>query len=91
MPIDLKLAFKRCHNAIYRSGIDSEDVALDMVRILLSKIEDESSSNEECDFHITPDEYKEDKLLKNACNRVRNLFSKVRCKTIAELFRQIKF
>lgn len=27
-PIDLKVAFRRCHNAIYRSGIDSEDVAL---------------------------------------------------------------
>ncbi len=77
-PIDLKLAFQRCHNAIYRSGIDSEDVALDMVRIILSKIEDESSSKEECDFHITPDEYQDDDLLKSACNRVRVLFSKVR-------------
>lgn len=77
-PIDLKLAFQRCHNAIYRAGIDSEDVALDMVRIILSKIEDESSSNEECKFHITPDEYKDDVLLKSACSRVRILFSKVR-------------
>lgn len=38
IPVDLKLAFRRCHNAIYRSGIDSEDIALDMVRIILSKI-----------------------------------------------------
>jgi len=77
-PIDLKLAFQRCHNAIYRAGIDSEDVALDMVRIILSKIEDESSSKEDCDFHITPSEYKDDDLLKNACQRVRILFTKVR-------------
>ena len=27
VPVDLKLAFRRCHNAIYRSGIDSEDIA----------------------------------------------------------------
>jgi len=77
-PIDLKLAFQRCHNAIYRSGIDSEDVALDMVRIILSKIEDESSSKDECEFHITPDEYKDDDLLKIACKRVRDLFERVR-------------
>lgn len=32
VPVDLKLAFRRCHNAIYRSGIDSEDIALDMVK-----------------------------------------------------------
>ena len=38
VPVDLKLAFRRCHNAIYRSGIDSEDIALDMVRIILSKL-----------------------------------------------------
>lgn len=49
-PIDLKNAFRRCHNAIYRSGIDSEDVALDMVRVILAKIEDESSSSETCEF-----------------------------------------
>lgn len=77
-PVDLKLAFKRCHNAIYRSGIDSEDVALDMVRIILSKIEDETSSKEECEFHITPDEYNDENLIKSACKRVRLLFEKVR-------------
>jgi type I restriction enzyme M protein len=78
IPVDLKLAFRRCHNAIYRSGIDSEDIAFDMVRILLAKIEDESSTNEECDFHITPDEYKNPKMRDAACNRVRKLFYAVR-------------
>lgn len=38
VPIDLKVTFRRCHNAIYRTGIDSEDVALDMVRVILAKI-----------------------------------------------------
>lgn len=77
-PIDLKLAFKRCHNAIYRTGIDSEDVALDMVRIILAKREDESSADDECKFYITPEEF-EDKILKKAaCDRVRDLFNAVK-------------
>lgn len=78
VPVDLKLAFRRCHNAIYRSGIDSEDIALDMVRIILSKIEDEASAQEECDFHITPEEFNDEKACKSACDRVRQLFNKVR-------------
>ena len=78
IPVDLKLAFRRCHNAIYRSGIDSEDIALDMVRIILSKIEDESSANEECDFHITPEEFKDEHSRDAACSRVRKLFYAVR-------------
>lgn len=78
VPVDLKLAFRRCHNAIYRSGIDSEDIALDMVRIILSKIEDESSAKEDCDFHITPEEFKDDPARDVACERVRKLFYAVR-------------
>ena len=78
VPVDLKLAFRRCHNAIYRSGIDSEDIALDMVRIILSKIEDESSAKEECEFHITPEEFASERARDAACTRVRNLFKSVR-------------
>ncbi len=78
IPIDLKLVFKRCHNAIYRTGINSEDVALDMVRIILAKIEDEISSSADCEFHITPEEYGNPELRHNACERVRQLFSYVR-------------
>lgn len=77
-PVDLKLAFKRCHNAIYRTGIDSEDVALDMVRIILAKREDESSAEEECKFYITPEEFDDETLTKAACLRVRNLFVAVK-------------
>lgn len=78
VPIDLKLAFRRCHNAIYRSGIDSEDIALDMVRIILSKIEDEASAKDECDFHITPEEFADEAARNAACARVRRLFNAVR-------------
>ena len=78
VPVDLKLAFRRCHNAIYRSGIDSEDIALDMVRIILSKIEDEASAKDECDFHITPEEFADELSMREACKRVRRLFYAVR-------------
>lgn len=78
VPVDLKLAFRRCHNAIYRTGIDSEDIALDMVRIILSKIEDESSVKEECDFHITKEEFDNEHSRDLACMRVRRLFYAVR-------------
>lgn len=78
VPVDLKLAFRRCHNAIYRTGIDSEDIALDMVRIILSKIEDESSAKDECDFHITPEEFNDVHAHDVACERVRKLFYAVR-------------
>lgn len=77
-PVDLKLTFRRCHNAMYRQGIDSEDVALDMTRVILAKIEDESSSKEECEFHITPEEYADKAARKVACNRARKLFDDVR-------------
>ena len=77
-PVDLKLAFKRCHNAIYSTGIDSEDVALDMVRIILAKREDESTSDEHCKFYITPDEFNDASLRTTACQRVRNLFDAVK-------------
>lgn len=79
-PIDLKVAFRRCHNAMYRAGIDSEDIALDMVRVILAKVEDESSSNDTCDFHITADEYSAPRTKKQACERVRALFRTVRGK-----------
>ena len=78
IPVDLKLAFRRCHNAIYRSGIDSEDIALDMVRIILSKIEDESSAKDECEFHITLEEFSNLRSRDVACARVRKLFEAVR-------------
>lgn len=77
-PVDLKLAFKRCHNAIYRTGIDSEDVALDMVRIILAKREDESSADDECKFYITPEEFLDKNLKAAACARVRQLFAAVK-------------
>lgn len=78
VPVDLKLAFKRCHNAMYRSGIDSEDVALDMTRILLAKHEDEESAEEICQFRMTQEEYDDTEKRTAACKRVRDLFNAVK-------------
>ncbi|MDE7407624.1 MAG: type I restriction enzyme HsdR N-terminal domain-containing protein, partial [Muribaculaceae bacterium] len=77
-PVDLKLAFRRCHNAMYRSGIDSEDVALDMTRILLAKHEDEESADETCKFRMTQEEYDDPEKRHAACQRVRTLFNAVK-------------
>lgn len=78
VPIDLKLTFRRCHNAMFRAGIDSEDVALDMTRILLAKHEDEESAEEDCKFRMTQEEYADKEKRKIACDRVRKLFFDVR-------------
>ena len=49
-----------------------------MVRIILSKIEDEANAKDECDFHITPEEFTNETSRNIACSRVRRLFNSVR-------------
>lgn len=63
---------------MYRSGIDSEDVALDMTRILLAKHEDEESADEICQFRMTQEEYDDPGKRTTACKRVRDLFKAVK-------------
>lgn len=63
---------------MFRAGIDSEDVALDMTRILLAKHEDEESADEDCMFRMTQEEYIDSQKKKVACKRVRDLFASVR-------------
>ena len=63
---------------MFKAGIDSEDVALDMTRILLAKHEDEESADEDCKFRMTQEEYADKNKRKIACNRVRKLFYDVR-------------
>ncbi len=45
-PHNLQPVFRKCHNALYRTGMSSEDVALEMVRILLAKLKDEVNSGD---------------------------------------------
>ena len=76
-PSNLKEVFQRCHNAIYRSGLDSEDVALDMVRIILAKYRDEQNAGSTCEFRCTPEEFATGKGRRRVGDRVHQLFQQV--------------
>lgn len=76
-PRDLKQVFRRCHNAIYGGGLDTEDAALDMVRIILAKYRDEQNSGDVCQFRCTPEEYSTSSGRRLVGNRARRLFNQV--------------
>lgn len=78
IPYNLKPVFVKCHNALYRAGISSEDVAMDMVRIILAKRQDELSLNDDCRFYCTPSEYEDPQGRRKVAERVQTLFSEVR-------------
>lgn len=77
-PHDLVETFKRCHNTLYKVGIDSEDLAMDMVRIILAKYRDETNEGEQCEFRISPLELQSSERRKKVADRVRSLFKQVR-------------
>lgn len=77
-PHDLVETFRRCHNALYKVGIDSEDLAMDMVRMILAKYRDESNPGDTCEFRCTPLELQSEKGRKQVAKRVRSLFEQVR-------------
>lgn len=77
-PHNLVETFKRCHNALYKQGIDSDDIAMDMVRIILAKYQDESNEGEEPEFRVTPLELQSAAGRGRVADRVRELFLEVR-------------
>lgn len=77
-PHDLVETFKRCHNALYKVGIDSDDLAMDMVRIILAKYRDELNPGDTCEFRCTPSELQSIDGRKKVAARVRSLFEQVR-------------
>jgi type I restriction enzyme M protein len=77
-PHDLVETFKRCHNALYKVGIDSEDLAMDMVRIILAKYQDETNEGDAPDFRCTPLELQSSEGRRRVAARVRTLFNQVR-------------
>lgn len=77
-PHNLVETFRRCHNALYRRGIDSEDIAMDMVRIILAKYQDELRPGEECEFRCTPLELQSTEGRRRAAVRIRKLFREAR-------------
>lgn len=77
-PHDLVETFRRCHNALYRVGIDSEDLAMDMVRMILAKYRDEANEGDTCEFRCTPLELQAPRGRQAVAKRVRDLFVQVR-------------
>jgi type I restriction enzyme M protein len=77
-PHDLVETFKRCHNALYKVGIDSQDLAMDMVRMILAKYRDELNPGETCEFRCTALELQSAEGRKRVADRVRVLFEQVR-------------
>ncbi len=77
-PHNLVETFRRCHNALYKVGIDSEDLAMDMVRIILAKYQDELNEGETCEFRVTPMELQTIDGRKRVAGRVKSLFAQVR-------------
>lgn len=73
-PHNLVETFRRCHNALYRQGIDSEDIAMDMVRIILAKYQDEQRPGDDCEFRCTPLELQSGEGRRRVAERVRSLF-----------------
>ena len=76
-PRELKTVFQRCHNIIYRAGLDSEDIALDMLRIILAKYRDEQNEGDICQFRCSPEEFASTEGINTAAQRVHNLFAQV--------------
>jgi type I restriction enzyme M protein len=77
-PYDLVETFKRCHNALYKVGIDSEDLAMDMVRMILAKYRDELNEGDNCEFRCTALELQSTQGRKRVAERVQTLFARVR-------------
>lgn len=85
-PHDVRRLFRLCNSKLYGRGMENYDydITMDMVRILLAKIEDESGPGEYPAFYITQDEYESVDGRSAAATRVRSLFD-----TFAERHREV--
>ena len=85
-PHDIRRLFRLCNSKLYGRGMENYDydITMDMVRILLAKIEDESAPGEYPAFHITQEEYETSEGRAAAAQRVRRLFN-----TFADRFRDV--
>ncbi len=77
-PHDIRRLFRLCNSKLYGRGMENYDydITMDMVRILLAKIEDESGPGEYPSFYISQDEYESVEGREAAAERVRALFEK---------------
>lgn len=75
-PHNVRFLLSTCHNKLYGRGMENEDfdLAMDMVRILLAKIQDETTPGDYPRFWITENEYEHADGRKKAAERVQKLF-----------------
>lgn len=75
-PHNIRFILSSCHNKLYGRGMENEDfdLAMDMVRILLAKIQDETAPGEYPSFWITDSEYHSPEGRKKAADTVQGLF-----------------
>ena len=73
---NIRFLLASCHNKLYGRGMENEDfdLAMDMVRILLAKIEDETAPGENPRFWITNSEYHSSDGRARAAAEVQSLF-----------------
>lgn len=75
-PHNIRFLLASCHNKLYGRGMENEDfdLAMDMVRILLAKIQDETTPGEFPRFWVTQDDFKTAEGRVRAANNVQGLF-----------------
>jgi type I restriction enzyme M protein len=74
---DPRGTLRRCHDRIHRRG-STDDIAITMVRLLLSKWRDEERPGEYTEFYCTIDEFQHAEGRKEVARRVEMLFAEVR-------------
>jgi len=85
-PRDIRRLFRVCNNKLFGRGMENSDydLTMDMVRILLAKIQDESEPGAYPNFYVTPAEYESAEGVAAAAKRVRDLFER-----FAEQYRSV--
>jgi type I restriction enzyme M protein len=74
---DPRGTLRRCHDRIHRRGA-TDDIAITMVRLLLSKWRDEERPGDYTEFYCTIDEFRNHEGRKAVARRVEMLFAEVR-------------
>ena len=74
---DPRGTLRRCHDRIHRRGA-TDDIAITMVRLLLSKWRDEERPGDYTEFYCTADEFRSPDGRKDVARRVEMLFAEVR-------------
>ena len=71
-PHNVRFLLSSCHNKLYGRGMENEDfdLAMDMVRILLAKIQDETTPGEFPRFWITEDDFHTAEGRKHAASEI---------------------